>query len=284
METDRAYSSSVEEGSILETLIAVAPMIQQALFLDSVIVITDREKYIYILSGQEINLDELVGQTLTEKEIMYRAVYQEEIVTARVPKRYYGTPFKASGIPIRDSENRVIGGFGIGFSLVNQEMLDEITNLFQHSSEEVAARTQELANTAERLAAEMETLSSLEKEVMSQVNKTNTILTFISDVATKSKLLGLNAAIQAAKAGEHGRGFAVVADEIRSMADSSTRSVQEIQGILETANEKVRQMAVEIEKAREISQQQAVATQEISASMQEVANTVEKLERAAQIL
>ena len=277
-------SINAGEIGILDTLIAVAPMIQQALFLDNVIVITDREKYIHILSGKEINLDTLIGKTLTEGEIMHRVVKQEEIVTAKVPKRYYGTPFKASGVPLRDGNNRVVGGFGIGISLVNQDILTEITNFFKNTSEKIAAKTHVLSNTAEQLTEEMETLSSLEKEVMSHVNKTNTILEFINEVAMKSKILGLNAAIEAARAGEHGKGFGVVAHEIRQMADTSNRSVKEIQDILVTTNKKVKQMAQEIQNVNAISQQQAAATEEISASMQEIASSVGKLEKASQIL
>ncbi len=284
MPDDANDKNPVGEQNILETLIAVAPIIQQALFLDNVIVITDREKYIHILSGQEINLDELVGQTLTEKEIMYRTVNQEEIVTAQVPKRYYGTPFKASGIPIRDSENRVVGGFGIGVSLTNQEILSEITDFFQLASGQLASKAEELAGTAETLSGEMEMLSTLEREVTSCMENTHSILSFINEVATKSKILGINAAIEAARAGEHGRGFGVVANEIRNMADTSTKSVKEIQEILATTNKKVQQMAEEIGNAKNISQEQAAATGKIFTSMQEIASTVGKLEKASKIL
>ncbi len=277
-------NSNDAQGNIMDTLISVAPVIQQAIFLDNVIVITDREKYIHILSGKEINLDDLVGKFLDEKEIMYRAVNQGKIITAEVPKKYYGTPFKASGVPIRDQNNQIVGGFGIGISLVSQKILTETTNTFLSTTQQVTATAQELAGTAEELAGEMETLSSLEGEVMSHVNKTDTILALINKVASNSNLLGLNASIEAARAGEHGRGFNVVAEEIRKMADSSTQSVGEIQEILDATKEKVTKMAEEIEKIKEISQHQAAATEEISASMQEMASSVDKLEQVSQIL
>ena len=109
---------------------------------------------------------------------MYVAMQAGTEKTVVVPKEAYGIPFKSTGVPVRD-EGNIIGGLGFARSLRQTELLLEAVQSFASTSEEVAASTEELAASAQELSSEMESLTMFQKEMIEQVNKTDTMLDFI---------------------------------------------------------------------------------------------------------
>jgi len=273
-----------KEDNVLDSLIKLAPIIQELIPTDCTIGITDKEKYIYYLPGREIDLGNLVGKPIPKEGGMYKAINTEKVIDAVLSKEVYGISFKSRSLPLRDKKGNVIGGLAFGFSLKSQDSVTDIAQAIASSTQQTSATIKELASSAQQLASNQEILEAMGKEVVAQVKKTDTILGFINDVSNTSNLLGLSAAIEAARAGDSGKGFSVVAEEIRKLSVKSAQAVKEIRDILATINEKALLMAEKVINTASLSERQAIATQEISNTLQELATSAGELEKIAKTI
>ncbi len=130
----------------------------------------------------------------------------------------------------------------------NENLADATKDIVQ-----LTADVQEAANIESEMARKIESLSHEAVQVKG-------VLSVISDIADQTNLLALNAAIEAARAGEHGRGFAVVADEVRKLAERTQKSLVEIQStiniMVQSINDSSEQMnrnSLQIQELADIS-------------------------------
>lgn len=130
----------------------------------------------------------------------------------------------------------------------------------------------------ERLATEVGNSTEAMGHLKRESDKIGSVLDVIKSVAQQTNLLALNAAIEAARAGEAGRGFAVVADEVRSLAQRTQKSTEEIEELIAGLQSGTQQVATIMDNSRSLTDSSVELTRRAGGSLSNITRTVSAIQ------
>ncbi|MGO4311629.1 methyl-accepting chemotaxis protein [Pseudomonas sp. KB_15] len=130
----------------------------------------------------------------------------------------------------------------------------------------------------ERLASEVVRSTEAMSVLQQESDKIGSVMDVIKAVAEQTNLLALNAAIEAARAGEAGRGFAVVADEVRGLAQRTQKSTEEIEGLVAGLQNGTQQVSAVMNNSRVLTDSSVALTRKAGESLENITRTVSNIQ------
>lgn len=160
----------------------------------------------------------------------------------------------------------------------NAEQAAQAATEADHEAREGDRVVAEVVTQIERMAGEVIRSSEAMNALQSDSDKIGSVMGVIRAVAEQTNLLALNAAIEAARAGEAGRGFAVVADEVRGLAQRTQKSTEEIEQLVTALQSGTQQVSAIMQSSRTLTESSVELTRRAGTSLARITSTVSNIQ------
>lgn len=270
-------------SDLIENFKAVAPYINDLTINDTSVFITDRSKYLMVIPGEEIDLNKRAGDTVPQGAAILDSMAQDLILRKKIPASVMGIPYIACSMPIHEG-NEIVGGVIFVTSIKRQDKFTDIASTISEGVDKAYSSSGFIEDGAEKMVSVYQELHDLSEMLSSSISETDSVLKLIDKFAKQTNLLGLNASVEAARAGSAGKGFSIIANETRRLAISISDSAKKIEEIFEKIKNASNNQLKVVDSIKEIVVSQKQSVTSVNEQLEKLKHITETLVSDAQNL
>lgn len=263
----------------LEAIVKALPFFHQAFFGEVLFSVVDGEKVVAYLPG-ELDLGIKVGGPFVRNSAAWDAYHTgtDQFREVAQEQSAFGVPYIVNAVPVRNDSGMIVGAMAVVMSTDRKEKARGV-------SEELHAMLRQVGASAETISASLESLAASNQEISNRTglakklaDDSGNVVELVERLANQTRMLALNGAILAARAGgEHGRAFGVLVGEIRRLAQDSSEAAGRIRDTLRDIQAAVGDAALLTSEVSEAANSQAATLSQLVASIEELGAASEEV-------
>jgi len=256
---------------IIEALSLSVPYIHLALKEEAIVAVVEKESQIVVkyLAGKRVDSGYKDGQKVNTNDQNVFIAFNGQNADVVIPEDVYGVAINAFSFPIREN-GKVVGALAFGLPIDNELKLEDYMSTMDTIVNSLQDKVHTIASHSEELAATSEEINKQAQHALEDSEKTNEVTDLIKSISRQTNLLGLNASIEAARAGQHGAGFNIVAQEVRKLSFETSSATENIEASLRNINRNLENLKQNMGQINDATNEQAQLVQDFSEIIEEL--------------